>query len=83
MIHHEGLLELDAIYIFETSPRIVRYREQMPAIRYADGARLRRYTPDFEVVLDTGETITVEVKAARTGRLLSYHAREFARSDGG
>lgn len=66
MIHHEGLLELDAIYLFETSPRIVRYREQMPSIRYADGARLRRYTPDFEVLLDTGETITVEVKAARS-----------------
>lgn len=66
MIHHEGLLELDAIYLFEASPRIVRYREQMPVIRYADGARLRRYTPDFEVVLDTGETITVEVKAARS-----------------
>ena len=66
MIHHEGLLELDAIYLFETSPRIVRYREQMPVIRYADGARLRRYTPDFEVILDTGETITVEVKATRS-----------------
>lgn len=66
MIHHEGLLELDAIYLFETSPRIARYREQMPPIRYADGARLRRYTPDFEVVLDTGEAVTIEVKAARS-----------------
>lgn len=28
MIHHEGLLELDAIYLFETSPEIARYREQ-------------------------------------------------------
>ena len=66
MVHHEGLLELDAIYLFETSPRIVRFREQMPAIRYADGDRLRRYTPDFEVVLDTGELITVEVKPTRS-----------------
>lgn len=66
MVHHEGLLELDAIYLFETSPRIVRFREQMPPIRYADGDRLRQYTPDFEVVLDTGELITVEVKPTRS-----------------
>ncbi len=64
MVHHEGLLELDAIYLFETSPRVVRYREQIPTIHYADGARLRRYTPDFELVLDSGEIITVEVKSA-------------------
>jgi len=54
MVHHEGLLELDAIYLFETSPRVVRYREQPPTIHYADGAKLRRYTPDFELLLVTG-----------------------------
>jgi len=32
MIHHEGLLELDAIYLFEASPNIVRYREQPTTI---------------------------------------------------
>jgi hypothetical protein len=62
MVHHEGLLELDAIYLFETSPLIVRYREQPLTIRYADGNRLRRYTPDFELLLETGEIILVEVK---------------------
>lgn len=63
MVHHEGLLELEAIYLFETSPRIVRYREQPVTIKYPDGARLRRYTPDFELVLITGEIVLIEVKA--------------------
>jgi TnsA endonuclease N terminal len=62
MVHHEGLLELDAIYLFETSPRIVRYSEQPERINFPDGAKLRRYTPDFELVLDSGEIILVEVK---------------------
>jgi hypothetical protein len=62
MVHHEGLLELEAIYLFETSPKIVRYREQPITINYPDGAKLRRYTPDFELVLATGEQIYVEVK---------------------
>lgn len=66
MVHHEGLLELDAIYLFEASPRIVRYREQPPTICYPDGHRLRRYTPDFELVLQTGELIWVEVKPTRS-----------------
>lgn len=66
MIHHEGLLELDAIYLFEASPQIVRYREQPVTIKYPDGARLRRYTPDFELVLNTGEVVLIEVKPMRS-----------------
>jgi TnsA endonuclease N terminal len=65
MVHNEGLLELDASYLFEMSPRIVRYGEQAEQIHYPDGAKLRRYTPDFELVLVTGETILVEVKPSR------------------
>ncbi|MBS1208463.1 MAG: transposase [Proteobacteria bacterium] len=66
MVHHEGLLELDAIYLFETSPRVVRYREQPERVQYADGEKLRRYTPDFEVGLNTGEVFLVEVKPRRS-----------------
>jgi hypothetical protein len=66
MVHHEGLLELDAIYLFETSPAILRYREQPPTIHYPDGARLRRYTPDFELLLTSGEIVLIEVKPSRS-----------------
>jgi len=62
MVHHEGLLELEAIYLFEASPNIVRYREQPITLHYPDGAKLRRYTPDFELVLATGEIVLIEVK---------------------
>lgn len=68
MVHHEGLLELDAIYLFEASPLIVRYREQPRTIHFPDGARLRKYTPDFELELAGGELITVEVKPTRSLR---------------
>jgi TnsA endonuclease N terminal len=67
MIHHEGLLELDALYLFETSPHIVSYREQPITIHYPDGDRLRRYTPDFEWVLSTGAMVLIEVKPSRSG----------------
>ncbi len=66
MVHHEGLLELDAIYLFEASPQIVRYREQPTTLHYPDGAKLRRYTPDFELLLITGEIVVVEVKPTRS-----------------
>jgi len=66
MVQHEGLLELDAIYLFETSCRVLRYREQPVTLQYPDGARLRRYTPDFELVLDGGEVVLVEVKPKRS-----------------
>jgi hypothetical protein len=62
MIDHEGLLERDAIFLFEASFRIKKYREQPITIHYPDGNKLRRYTPDFELVLDIGEIILVEIK---------------------
>jgi hypothetical protein len=71
MVHHEGLLELDAIYLFETSPRITRYREQPETIRYDDGNTLRSYTPDFELQLISGITVLIEVKPS-----YYYRARE-------
>lgn len=73
MVHHEGLLELDAIYLFEASPLIVRFREQPITTQYPDGKRLRRYTPDFELVLTTGEIVLIEIKPAR--RLASTDIR--------
>ncbi|MDK6080581.1 TnsA endonuclease N-terminal domain-containing protein [Massilia varians] len=73
MVHHEGLLELDAIYLFEASPLIFRFREQPTTIRYPDGKRLRRYTPDFELILINGEVVVVEIKPAR--RLASTDMR--------
>lgn len=66
MVHHEGLLELDAIYLFETSPLVIKYREQPLKINFPDGGKLRRYTPDFEVFLKNGEQILIEVKPTRS-----------------
>lgn len=64
MVHYEGLLELDALYHFETSPLIVSYTEQPVRIHYPDGARLRRYTPDFQLHLADGQDVLIEVKPA-------------------
>lgn len=64
MVHHEGLLELDAIYLLEASPQVVGYREQPTTITYPDGDRVRKYTPDLEVKLASGELIWIEVKPA-------------------
>lgn len=66
MVHHEGLLELDAIYLFEASPRVTSYREQPQTVLFPDGMRLRRYTPDFELTLSKGELVLVEVKPCRS-----------------
>lgn len=64
MVHHEGLLEADAIYHFESSPLVLAYTEQPETIHYPDGHRLRRYTPDFELSLADGTSVLVEIKPA-------------------
>lgn len=62
LVHCEGLLELDAAYLFEANHRVAGFREQPITIAYPDGARLRRYTPDFELTLSNGLTVWVEIK---------------------
>jgi hypothetical protein len=62
LVHCEGLLELDAAYLFEANPRVARFREQPITITYPDDARLRRYTPDFELTLTDGLMVWVEIK---------------------
>jgi hypothetical protein len=62
LVHCEGLLELDAAYLFEVHPGIESFREQPTTIHYPDGSRMRRYTPDFELTLVSGEQIWVEIK---------------------
>ena len=66
LVHHEGLLERDAITLFEAHHRVVQYREQPLTLQYPDGPRLRRYTSDFEVVLDSGKALLVEIKPVRS-----------------
>jgi hypothetical protein len=65
MVFHRGLLELDAIYLFETSPLIESYRERPVRVLYPDGGQLRGYTPPFEVALRGGEKVLVELQYAR------------------
>lgn len=64
LVHHEGMLELDAIYLLEASPQVIGYREQPITVTYPDGGRVRKYTPDLEVTLQSGARIWVEVKPA-------------------
>ena len=62
LVHCEGLLELDAAYLFEANHRVASFREQPITINYPDEARIRRYTPDFELTLTNGMTVWAEIK---------------------
>lgn len=66
LVHCEGLLELDAAYLLEVNQEVTRYSEQPEPFHYPDGGRTRRYTPDFEVTLKSGEVVWVEVKPLRS-----------------
>jgi len=64
MVEWESLLERDAILLFEFSPGVVRYQEQPMLIEYEEDAEMRRYYPDLEVILKSGEIIHIEIKPA-------------------
>ena len=68
MVHYEALLEHDAFCLFEASPAIAGYREQPCSILYPDGPELRKYTPDVELTLVSGEQVLVEIKPALTAK---------------
>lgn len=64
MIHWESQLERDAVFLFEFSPGVVMYREQPLTTHYMLDGKTRRYTPDFELTLSSGEVILIEIKPA-------------------
>lgn len=62
MVEWESILERDAIYLFEHSPGVVSYQEQPSLVYYEIDGEMRKYFPDFELVLRNGELVHVEVK---------------------
>lgn len=60
----ESLLERDAMLTVEFSPGVVSYQEQPILIEYEEDGKMRRYYPDLEVILKSGEIIHVEIKPA-------------------
>ncbi|MGV3581262.1 MAG: Tn7 transposase TnsA N-terminal domain-containing protein [Methylophilus sp.] len=63
LVQFESLLERDAIRLFETTRVVVKYKEQPTIIYYHDNlGNPKKYYPDFEVVLKSGQVIHIEVK---------------------
>lgn len=58
----ESLLEQDAILLLEFSWGVLSYREQPALIEYHDGNKVREYYPNFELVLEDGSPVHLEVK---------------------
>lgn len=61
-VQFESLLERDAIKLFENSNEVVIYKEQPTIIYYYLDDTHKRYHPDFELVLEDGYVVHVEVK---------------------
>lgn len=81
LVHCEGLLELDAAYLFEVHPGIQSFREQPATIHYPDGNRTRRYTPDFELTLLSGECVWIEIKPESSMAQLEVRQKLFHVAD--
>ncbi|MGB3599041.1 MAG: TnsA endonuclease N-terminal domain-containing protein, partial [Marinomonas sp.] len=61
----ESGLEFDACFHLEFSPSIVSFESQPTGIEYQADTKARRYTPDFKIVKNTGETEFIEIKPER------------------
>lgn len=64
MIAWESQLERRACYLFEFCKGIEAFREQPIRLNIPFNGVLKRYTPDFELILQTGEIWYVEIKPA-------------------
>lgn len=61
----ESGLEFDACFHLEFSPSIASFESQPTGIEYHADNKVRRYTPDFKIVKDTGEIEYIEIKPER------------------
>lgn len=62
MIGWESQLERRACYLFEFSSNILSFREQPIRFQIPYLDKIKRYTPDFEVISKTGNIAYCEVK---------------------
>ena len=65
MVAWESQLERRACYLFEFTPEIVSFREQPERFHIPFKNKIKRYTPDFEVVNKLGEVSYWEIKPLR------------------
>lgn len=73
MIAWESQLERRACYLFEFSLEVNAFREQPKQFHVPFEGNIRKYTPDFELILDSGEIVYVEIKPlGKLRHLLSY-----------
>ncbi len=61
----ESQLEKKACNLFEYSSVVKRYREQPRTVYVPNQGEVRRYTPDFELTLTSGELVYVEIKPVK------------------
>ncbi|QOD82933.1 TnsA endonuclease N-terminal domain-containing protein [Chromobacterium haemolyticum] len=66
MVSFEQLLERDALYLFEFARQVADIQEQPFKLKYKMGNKVRRYTPDYALILVDGSILIVEVKPARS-----------------
>lgn len=66
MVSYEQLLERDLLYLCDFARQVVDIREQPFKFRYAMGNKIRRYTPDFALIMADGSILVIEVKPARS-----------------
>ncbi|AXK38125.1 TnsA endonuclease N-terminal domain-containing protein [Crenobacter cavernae] len=66
MVGFEQLLERDALYLCDFAPQVVDIREQPFKLQYTMGNKVRRYTPDYALILKDDSSLIIEVKPARS-----------------
>lgn len=62
LIGYEGVLERDFIILLEDDDEVISFNEQDRPVRWKDGNKWRRYTPDFGLVFANRRRVGVEVK---------------------
>ena len=55
--------EYDAIVLFEASPDVAEYEERPARLLFRDGPRWYAYVPHFQVALESGRRVVVELSA--------------------
>ena len=62
MVQFESTLERDLIYLLDYDRQVAAFEEQPLQIVYPHEGKMLSYTPDFQVVFTSGETMLLECK---------------------
>lgn len=78
MVEYESILEAQAIKLLDLAPQIDSFQEQPEIVYYYQKGKNKKYYPDFELKMNSGQVLHIEIKPIKELKKLTIAIKYYA-----